>query len=152
MRLYFFIRFSLCQFPTFKCQILSQFYCQKFLIRVSNFDSILKQIDCFFNQRSIYHFASGCFISPRQPVIACGSESARDLEKREKIFCLLLFIFVVYKNCHVWSSCLFCEIRFILILSLSLQGPALPLKLTKSQKYFLFSIRSEFRFSGVQLK
>ena len=50
----FFIRFSLCQFPTFKCQILSQFHCQKFLIRVSNFDSILKQIDCFFNRRSIY--------------------------------------------------------------------------------------------------
>ena len=90
----FFIRFSLCQFPTFKCQILSQFHCQKFLIRVSNFDSILKQIDCFFNRRSIYVILPPVVLFLRFfPVIACGSESARDLEKRRKFFvCYCLFL------------------------------------------------------------
>ena len=98
----FFIRFSLCQFPTFKCQILSQIYCQKILIRVSNFDSILKQIDCFFNRRSIYHILPPVVLFLR---FLQWSHVARNLRETWKSGRKFLFV-IVYFCCLQKLSCL----------------------------------------------
>ena len=113
---FFLLNFSPRQIPIY-LPILFIIPLPKFFDSISNFDSILKQMDCFSNRRSICHILPPVVLfSPPSPGIAVA-RNLRETWKGGKIFCLLLFVLMFAKICHVWSSCLFCEIRSNLIFS-----------------------------------
>ena len=79
-----------------------QFHCQKLLIRVSNFDSILKQIDCFFliKDQSVILPPVVLFLRFHQ-----WSHVARNLWETWKSGRKFLFV-IVYFCCLQKLSCL----------------------------------------------
>ena len=112
---FFLLNFSPRQIPIY-LPILFIIPLPKFFDSISNFDSILKQMDCFSNRRSICHILPPVVLfSPPPPGIVCGSKTARDLEEREKIFVCYCLFYCLQK--FVMSGLLVCFVRSDLIWS-----------------------------------
>ena len=149
---FFLLNFPLRQFPVWSAKFFRK-YTAKFLIRHQNLTVFKNKKIVFFYQKSICQvFPPIIFTSPLRPKAdACGSKLRETWKSGRKRFVIIDFC-CLQKLLIFVKSGLICFWLSDLILSLLSFRPCPALKLTESQKYFLFSNQSGFRFSRVQLK